>query len=126
MRSFLGIDGDRVGAQLEALIVTGDLRGAATLSENVGRAVEEIKQAVVSFGGTVIFAGADSILAETSAPADRKQCRHLGRIFFEITGCTASVGIGRTPVEAYLALKLAKARRGGAITDYADHFESSR
>lgn len=106
MKVYIGIDGDRVGEKVEALIVAGNLKGVAALSRKVKSAIEKIESTIVSSGGKVIFSGGDSILAEMEL--DEQQCDNLVQMFHDITGCTASAGVGNTPIEAYLALKLAK------------------
>ena len=106
MKVYIGIDGDKVGEKIEALIVAGNLQKVAALSRKVQFAIKKLEDAIISSGGRVIFSGGDSILAEIEL--DEQQCDNLVRMFHDITGCTASAGIGNTPIEAYLALKLAK------------------
>lgn len=116
MKTYIGIDGDRVGEKIEALVVARNLKGATDLSRKVKLAIEQIEKVILSSGGKVIFSGGDGILAE--AEFDKQQCNDLVRIFYDTTGCTASAGIGSTPVKAYLALKLAKGFNVERVVDY--------
>lgn len=118
MKVYCGIDGDKVGEKIEALIITGQLIEASELSRKVKSAVREIERMVQESGGEVIFAGGDSIFAKIEF--DEALCKNLIRIFEEITGCFASAGIGKTPTDAYLALKLAKSSGQGMIKAYGD------
>ena len=120
MKSYVGIDGDKVGARIETLIILENLKGVADLSQKVRLAIEKTKSTIVSLGGKVIFAEGDSILAETEIGFSKQQCENLVRIFYDTTGCTASAGIGRTPLEAYLALKLAKCSARQRVVDYQE------
>lgn len=124
MTTYIGLDGDKVGARLEAYIIAGDVQGAAELSKKVSQAVGRLEKLIEEHGGQVIFAGADSVLAMTSDHFGRQECEQLAQVFLDITGCTASIGIGRKPVEAYLALKLAKARNSGSVVTFIESPDS--
>ena len=117
---FVGIDGDRIGARLEGLIITGAVGEAADFSRRVDLAVRGTAQLLESWGGRVLFAGGDSVLAEMESAVSEKQWKELTQLFQDATGCTASAGTGSSPVEAYLALKLAKVTQSGRVLHYQD------
>jgi len=110
---FLSIDGDKIGAKLEALIITEELEQASLFSDNVTSAVCLMKKFIQEKRGMIVFSGGDNILAkfEDSENSDliaKGLIQHLNNIFFESTGCTMSIGIGSRPRDAFLALRLAK------------------
>jgi hypothetical protein len=113
---FYGIDGDKMGRLIEALFIQNELNTLSDFSNKIIAAVEEIREFVVRNKGTIIFHGGDSILFE--GQFDNEQCGHMLSRFVALTGHTASMGIGRSATEAYLALKLAKAEGGGKIVHY--------
>jgi GTP cyclohydrolase III len=116
MSTYFAIDGDKIGTKLEALIIAGQLKEAAELSRQVALAIIQIEQIITTSNGNPIFSGGDNLLAEVKL--NEGQCRDLVRLFNDITKCTASAGIGDTPREAYLALKLAKGSNTEELVDY--------
>ncbi len=113
MTIFLALDGDKVGSRLEAMIVAEDLERVASFSHCVAEAIKKMTELIEQNHGVIIFAGGDNLMAEFD---DAKNANliidELGRvlrnIFFEATGCTASIGIGYRPRDTFIALKLAK------------------
>lgn len=101
---FVALDGDDVGVTLEKLILRGDLATARSFSEQMNRTMQTIKQGLERLGATIVFCGGDSILAEFSRETVDAQWIH------DLAGrpCTFSVGVGCSPVSAYLALRMAK------------------
>lgn len=80
--------------------------GIARLSRDVTRAIQLIEERVVEAGARVIFTGGDSLFAEMEY--DQDLCKELVDIFKQITGCEAAAGVGRTPLDTFLAVRLAK------------------
>jgi hypothetical protein len=117
---YLGIDGDRIGTKIEGLVIMGDLEAVTDLSERIKLALNKVEEIILSSGqrSRVIFSAGDSILAEMEF--DRELCEGLIELFAEISGCTASAGIGRTPADAYLALKLAKSQGGARVLTFGE------
>lgn len=113
MTYLLFVDGDRVGAQIEGAVAAGDLVVAARLSDVVGRAIIEVVRLLEAHGGRVVFVGGDNVLAH--APATDEMIAELLACYAHLTGMTASVGVGTSSNEAYLALKIAKSRGGGQV-----------
>nr|BBH94955.1 hypothetical protein KTA_31540 [Thermogemmatispora argillosa] len=111
-----GIDGDKIGARLEALFIQNDLAEIRRFSQRVTEAMEEIKRLIKCNDGDIVFCSGDSILFLGNF--EDEWCRWILQRFAELTGCTASMGVGESPQEAYLGLKLAKAVGGGALIYY--------
>jgi nucleotidyltransferase/DNA polymerase involved in DNA repair len=111
-----GIDGDKIGAKIEALLIQNSLEEVREFSQRVAEAMEEIKRWVKSRQGDVIFCSGDSVLF--LGDFEEEWCEGILQRFAELTGCTASMGIGDNAQAAYLGLKLAKATGGGTLIYY--------
>lgn len=111
-----GIDGDKVGGVIDAYFIRNEVKALNAFSSRVASAVEEIRKAVIQGNGRVVFCAGDSILFQGNF--DNVWCVRILDLFQALTGCTASMGIGDTATEAYLALKLAKAGGGGKVISY--------
>ena len=110
---FIAVDGDKVGAKLEALIIAEELDKVAAFSQKIANAVTSMKELVEQKHGTIIFIGGDNFLAKFDETKNMNLIidefsHNLNRMFFEATGCTISVGVAHRPREAFLALRLAK------------------
>lgn len=106
LKVYFGIDGNKIGSRVESALITGDLAGIERLSRDVTRAIQVIETRVVEAGGRVIFTGGDSVFAEMEYNQDL--CKELVDIFKQMTGCEAAAGVGRTPLDTFLAVRLAK------------------
>lgn len=106
LKVYFGIDGNRIGSRIESALITGDLAGIERLSRDVTRAIQLIEKRVVEAGARVIFIGGDSLFAEMEY--DQDLCKELVDIFKQMTGCEAAAGVGRTPLDTFLAVRLAK------------------
>lgn len=112
-----GLDGDKVGGIIDAYFIKNDINALEIFSARVAAAMEEIRKTVIDDSGTVVFCAGDSILFH--GIFGDSWCDHILTLFLTKTGCTASMGIGRTATEAYLGLKLAKASGGGKVIHYS-------
>ena len=115
-KKIYGIDGDKVGGAIDAYFIRNDINALGVFSAKVASAMEEIKNAVIQGKGTIVFCAGDSILFE--GKFEDFWCEQILDLFLSVTGRTASMGIGSTATEAYLALKLAKADGGGKFVYY--------
>jgi len=107
---FLAFDGDLVGRVIEKLVIAGELETLRIFSGNVTRALEIITALIVSAHGKIYLQGGDNILAETqSYRGILARFRDLKEDF----PVSFSIGIGHTPMLAYVALKYAKACGSG-------------
>jgi len=113
---FYGFDGDRIGKRIETLLIKGEIIDIGKFSNDISTALERISETIVQQGGKVIFCGGDSIMFQ--GQFENTFCEELLALFLKLTGCTASMGIGASSTDAYLALKLAKAEGGGKMVYY--------
>lgn len=117
IKKVYGIDGDKIGGIIDAHFIRNEINALNTFSATVASAMEEIKNTVVESNGIVIFCAGDSILF--LGDFERAWCEKILDIFLKRTERTASMGVGDTATEAYLALKLAKADGGGKVVYYS-------
>lgn len=116
IKKIYGIDGDKVGGAIDAYFIRNDINALGVFSAKVASAMEKIRSAVIQGNGTVVFCAGDSILFKGNF--EDFWCEKILNLFLSGTGCTASMGVGYTATEAYLALKLAKSDGGGKIVHY--------
>lgn len=116
MRVFVGMDGDDVGATLVSLVIQNKADEAARFSDRVIRGLQLVGDRIRRSGGRVLFIGGDNLLAELEF--DQNLLRELQEVFKAETGCEITIGVGRLPVEAYLALKLGKGQGKGQIVRF--------
>lgn len=109
-RIYIGLDGDSIGREIERNIISDDLEELRKFSQKVTTAIEKVKELVELENGDVIFYGGDSILF--SGDFDEGFASIILELFKNETGRTASIGIGESPHETYLGLKLAKSYGG--------------
>jgi hypothetical protein len=113
---FYGMDGDKVGALIDAYFIRNEVDAMEEFSARVMGAMEMVREKVLQAGGKVIFCAGDSILFQGNF--DSRWCEQLLDVFLQITGRTSSMGIGDSATEAYLGLKLAKSFGGGKAVTY--------
>lgn len=116
MRVFVGMDGDDVGATLVSLVIQNKADEAARFSDRVIRGLQLVGDRIRQLGGRVVFIGGDNLLAELDF--DQDVLHELQEIFRSEAGCEITIGVGRLPVDAYLALKLGKGRGKGQIVQF--------
>ncbi len=112
-----GIDGDKVGGLIDALFIRNEINAMSVFSAKVASAMDEIRNAVIQGKGSVVFCAGDSILFQGNF--EEHWCEKILHLFLTMTGLTASMGVGNTATEAYLALKLAKADGGGRVIHFS-------
>ena len=110
---FYGLDGDRIESAIEAYLIKGEVDVLRSFSERIASTLEEIMQKVIEKGGKVIYCAGDNILFH--GQFSNRWCEEIIGLFQTRTGQTASIGIGNTTAEFYLALKLAKSLGGGQV-----------
>lgn len=110
-------DGDHVRTSIEKLLFSGDLAAVGSFSRNLTTAIQQVAhEAEVTMSAHVILAGGDDVLFEVRR--DRFDYVALQKLcvgFRKATGSTISFGGGSTIDSAYLNLRRAKAKGGGAI-----------
>lgn len=124
MRVFVGMDGDDVGATLVSLIIQNKAEEAARFSERVIRGLQLVGDRIRQSGGRVLFIGGDNLLAELEF--DLGFLHELQEMFKAETDCEVTIGVGRLPVEAYLALKLGKGSGKGQIVQFDEASANER
>ncbi len=117
MKRFYGLDGDKIGSVIESYMIKEEITSLTEFSRKVDAALEEIKRTVLENNGVIIFCAGDSILFQ--GQFSNIWCDKILNRFLSLTGRTASMGIGKTATEAYLALKLAKATGGGKVAYFS-------
>lgn len=109
--SYIAIDGDNVGRELEYLVVTNQLQKLTSFSKNYHRLMTWLEEALRSdLNAKIIFSGGDSLLVSQQQLPSLGKLELLKDEFAKRAGTTLSIGIGSTPRQAYFALKLAKAK----------------
>ena len=111
---FFGLDGDDTGRELERLF-QGNFEEAtfSKFSKDIDSAIAEVsrKVKVPPINGTVLFSSGDDVFFK--GRYDTAGIEYLRSIYVQRTGGrTCSVGFGKTPREAYIALKMAKGNPG--------------
>lgn len=109
---FIAIDGDSVGRKIEKLIISNNLDELVEYSRSVDSAVNSIRVIANHFGGETYLQGGDNLLIEV------QNYRVFVEKFIAMrSGLTTSfsMGIGKSVVESYLALKFAKSAGRGLI-----------
>ncbi|MDT3440475.1 mCpol domain-containing protein [Pseudofrankia sp. BMG5.37] len=116
---FVGIDGDGTGAY-----IAGSMRDTEDCvdelkdrSRQVGAAIDFVRAAVKKKYGkdSVVFCSGDNILFRVKGRVIRSDILDLLSKYHDMTQLTASAGVGRTPYQASIGLRLAKAEGGGAV-----------
>lgn len=110
---YYGLDGDKVGAVIEVLLIRGEVEKLRQFSLQITEAINTMGQKIKQAGGKIVFCAADSILYY--GDIDKSANQELLKVFKEKTNCTASIGVGLTTAEAYMALKISKANGGNQI-----------
>ncbi|MCA1601087.1 MAG: mCpol domain-containing protein [Acidobacteria bacterium] len=114
---FVGIDGDDTGAFIADVLRDSPdcLDEIKQRSRQIAEAVSEIKDLITKKcgKGSVLFATGDNILFYGKVSAGF--VTSLLDAYHERTNLTASAGVGRTPYQASVALKLAKGDGGGTV-----------
>ena len=101
---YLAYDGDKVGRKLEDLIIDNNEHKIEAFAAKMSWTLRNLEKLLADHHCRIIFASGDSVLARTTLDFDTdKVKRDYGDITF-------SLGIGKTPLEAMLALKKAKSK----------------
>lgn len=108
---FLAVDGDDVGRKLEYYIITNQLKSLQEFFVNFQLAMKWLENMLVNeYSATIIFNGGDNLLADIyNIPLSVGDIDLIRIKFSTISGNTISIGLGNSPRNAYIALKIAKA-----------------
>lgn len=117
---FIAVDGDNVGSHLEYFAITNNVDELKKFSSKFNTAMDWFeKELTTNFDAKVIFYGGDNLLA--TATSEKFTLDSLERLRLEFarhTESTLSIGLGETPQQAYLALKLAKTSGKNIIRNF--------
>jgi GTP cyclohydrolase III len=114
---FIAIDGDDVGSEIERMIVLCQSEALTSFWKNVTLTIVHLEKRLLSQGAKILLCGGDSILAELQGTLAPKAMYEL---FSDTSPLSFSVGTGHTMLEAYIALKTAKASGKRCWIDYSD------
>ncbi|MFD7897194.1 mCpol domain-containing protein [Streptomyces sp. NPDC059743] len=117
---FAIIDGDDVGHEIEAHLLTNDVSGFVRTSETISAAIELLASHASRIAGvTVVSVGGDSILLQVGENSITRLSDELEAL--QRPGhFTFSVGIGATLRESFIALRMAKSSGKCRITSYSE------
>ena len=119
---FIAADGDDVGSRIELFILKGQMAELKEYSEKFNSSIDWlIDMLIAEFNATIYLKGGDSILVGMLNAAEiYNLIENLRQQFSQKSGNSLSVGIGHSPLDAYLALKYAKASGKNCIRLYSD------
>lgn len=117
---YIAIDGDDIGSKIEYLMLTDRLNLLTDFSEMFEASFRWLQSALVNdLGARIIFRGGDNLLAKAEGFTEiHARLESLMTRFQEQSGCSLSIGLGASTIEAYLALKLAKVSGKSRIYRY--------
>lgn len=121
---YIAIDGDNVGQQLELYMFTNNLEQLRAFSLAFKRQMEWLEERLLTdFHANIVFSGGDNLLAvatfEDAFSIDIHLLKNLAKQFQEV-GNTLSIGIGKSPRQAFLALNFAKVSGKNSIKFYSE------
>ena len=116
---YVSIDGNNIGKLLERHIFCDDLDALSAFSQTLTNHINSLHRYILACEGIVYLAGGDNILALVPS-------QHITQVIketrsLEDNGITFSIGIGKTAVAAYLALKYAKSSSSSDPVCCSDH-----
>jgi hypothetical protein len=104
---FFGMDGDDMGHTVEDALIKNDIAKSQEFEKQIKGAFAEIEEWITSIGGAVIFNGGDNVMF--TATGNPKEIAEKARdIYKQHTDHTATVGVGREPVESHKSLVIGK------------------
>jgi hypothetical protein len=113
---YYGFDVDSAKKIIEGFIFSEETEALSHFSTQLLETLREIEQEVIKQEGKIIYSAGDNILFY--GKFDESWCQEILHSFKQKTGYSASIGIGKTVTEFYLALRLAKSKGGGLAIHY--------
>lgn len=119
---FIAVDGDNVGSPLEYFAITNNVEALKAFSQKFNSTMDWFeKELVNSFNARIVFCGGDNLLASAFSDKFIKESLEGLRLeFFKRSDSTLSIGLGESPQQAYLALKLAKTSGKNVIREFKE------
>jgi hypothetical protein len=115
---YIGIDGDNMGSLVEESLLTNEPEEAQRVSRSIHEAHKAIRMIVKDRGGKLIFDGGDNMLIYM--PFEPETIERMRQIYVDKTQHTATVGVGKRPVEAHYALVVGKNTGKDRTVIYSD------
>lgn len=113
------LDGDDIGRTIEAGILEERMSDLHTLTSNISSALSEIERIIAKEGGEIVFRGCDDISGTLNKDC-HQVLKTVSDAFHIMTGFTATIGVGSTVQEAFLALRLGKCVSKGGILFWSE------
>lgn len=108
---YVGIDGDDIGLELQEYFADdAEASDFARFSNKISTATREVAKRAKELGCKILFQAGDDIFFRGKYRSGMLE--ELQELFEERAGQSCSIGFGPTPRDAYVAMKLAKARPG--------------
>jgi GTP cyclohydrolase III len=104
--SFIAIDGDDIGRNLEKLLLEEDFSKLISFSNTVKNYFNLVKKIALKYNSEILLFGGDSVIIKIESKNIENFIVDLNKIQSNIT---VSIGIGQTVKHAFFALKEAKA-----------------
>jgi hypothetical protein len=120
---FFGMDGDDMGHTVEDALIENDIAESQKFEKQIKGAFAEIEEWIVGIGGAVIFNGGDNVMF-TATGNPKKIAEKARAIYKQHTDHTATVGVGREPVESHKSLVIGKNTGKDTVVIWSDDQES--
>ena len=119
---YFAADGDDVGHRLEYLILRNETTKIIHFSQIFDEAMSWLECKLTElFAAEIIFTGGDNILARITKQGDLLFAIDVLRSEFKKRAdSTLSIGLGKTPREAYFALKLSKTSGKNCVHQFSE------
>jgi c-di-AMP phosphodiesterase-like protein len=119
---YVAIDGDDVGSQLEYFVIMNNIQELKKFSDNYNNAMSWLSKTIQHrLSAEIIFSGGDNLLLAVEEQFSLiDKLREINAEFSQKGNRTLSIGIGRSPREANVALKLAKVKGKNAVQHYTE------
>ena len=119
---YLALDGDNIGSTIELYILSNKIEHLQTFSNQYKDAMFWLESNLIKiFQGKIIFSGGDSLLAQF--PIENFNLISIQELCYKFqikSNCTISLGIGKTILQSYFALKFAKVSGKNCIKFFED------
>lgn len=104
---FIAIDGNSTGRLIERMILENNLDELTEFSTKIQSKIQSIRKYITQYGGRIIIAGGDNVLAEIPSSIFRNVLVEFGTL--SDNDYSFSAAISGTALGAYFGLNYAKA-----------------
>jgi hypothetical protein len=106
-RLFIALDGDNAGQHIGQAVLMDDVQMLHDMSRKIDAGSKAVKDMILALGGQIISSGGDELTAILD-PEHESKIEDMREKYKEITGFSASVGLGNSLSQAGKALIAAK------------------